>query len=417
LLVVAIALVHAPALFAQAPPTRTFTAADYARAEKFLAAGTRPLVLGASVRPAWLDDGRFTYQNTFVDGTEFIVVDPARKTRTRAFDHARMAAALSAAASQRYEAFDLPFTQFQLAQQGQTIQFDVGTKSYSCDSQGNRCTASTREQDDGRRNTSVSPDGRRAVFIRDWNLWVRDLTSGQEKQLTTDGVKDFGYATDNAGWTKSDRPIVAWSPDSRKVATFQQDERNVGEMYLVSTGVGHPRLEQWKYPLPGDSVIQMIHRVVIDVDAGRVVRLQVPPDAHRSTLCDHIACRGEFADIDWAADSKHVAFVSNSRDHRNAKLRWADAETGAVREVLEETVETQFESGLGRVNWDVLPASNEVIWFSERNDWGNLYLYDLATGKLKNAITTGEGPVLQVLRVDEKSRTVWFTAAGREKGQ
>jgi hypothetical protein len=86
----------------------------------------------------------------------------------------------------------------------------------------------------------MAPDGTRAVFVRDWNLWVRDTESGKESPLTTDGVKDFGYATDNAGWSKSDRPIVVWSPDSKRIATFQQDQRGVGEMYLVSTQVGHP---------------------------------------------------------------------------------------------------------------------------------------------------------------------------------
>jgi len=58
-------------------------------------------------------------------------------------------------------------------------------------------------------------------MIRDNNLWVRDA-GGKETQLTTDGIKDFGYATDNAGWTSSERPIVLWSPDSKKIATFQQ---------------------------------------------------------------------------------------------------------------------------------------------------------------------------------------------------
>ena len=64
---------------------------------------------------------------------------------------------------------------------------------------------------------------------------MRDVATGRETQLTTDGVKDFGYATDNAGWTRSDRPILLWSPDSKKIATFQQDQRGVGEMYLVDT--------------------------------------------------------------------------------------------------------------------------------------------------------------------------------------
>ena len=115
---------------------------------------------------------------------------------------------------------------------------------------------------------TMSPDGTKGAFIRDWNLWVRDVATGQETQLTTDGVKDFGYATDNAGWTTAIARFSLWSPDSKKIATQQQDERNVGDMYLVETKVGHPVLRAWKYPLPGDSVVAMIHRVIIDVRRG-----------------------------------------------------------------------------------------------------------------------------------------------------
>jgi len=113
---------------------------------------------------------------------------------------------------------------------------------------------------------ALSPDGKMAAFIRDYNLWVREVAGGNEIQLTKDGVKDFGYATDNAGWSTSDRAIVQWSPDSKKIATFQQDQRGVGEMYLVDTRVGHPTLRAWKYPLPGDEVVTTIQRVVIDIE-------------------------------------------------------------------------------------------------------------------------------------------------------
>jgi dipeptidyl aminopeptidase/acylaminoacyl peptidase len=85
--------------------------------------------------------------------------------------------------------------------------------------------------------------------------------------------------------------------------------------------------------------------------------------------------------------------------------------------VLEETVATFFESGNGRVNWRYLPESNEVIWFSERDNWGHLYLYDLTTGQLKHRITSGEGNVTQLLRVDEKARLLYFLAVGREPGR
>src|SRR5690606_5932726 len=146
---------------------------------------------------------------------------------------------------------------------------------------------------------------------------------------------------------------------------FQHDARGVGEMYLVRANAGAPELERWRYPLPEDSVIFRIHRVVIDVEAARVVRLQMEPDQHRSTISDHVADGSTFLDVEWYPDASHVAFVSSSRDHKQAIFRVANAETGAVRTVFEETSPTQFQSGfaaVGHPNWRVLPSSNEVLW-------------------------------------------------------
>ena len=406
-------LAAATPVLAQQP--RALTADDYARAERFLGYNTTPLVSGATVRPGWLAADRFWYLNTTADGVEYVLVDPARRTRAPAFDHARIAAALSRAADSTYDGRHLTLGAITFSTRLDSISFDARGRRWTCDVRGTGCGAAAA-RDSAPRNAVRSPDGKRAAFIRDDNLWTRDLATGRETQLTTDGVPDFGYATDNAGWVRSDRPVLLWSPDSKKIATFQQDQRGVGEMYLVRTQVGHPVLERWKYPLPGDSVVAMIQRVIIDVDAGRVIRLQLPPDQHRSTLCDHVVCRGEWADVEWTPDASHLVFVSTSRDHRHEWLRVADAATGAVRDVFDESVETFFESGAGRVNWHVLPATNEILWFSERSDWGHLYRYDLGTGKLLGQVTSGNWNVLQVLRVDEAGRTLFFTGAGREAG-
>ena len=397
------------------------TAADYQRAEKFLAYNATPLVFH-KVHATWLARDRFWYRNTGPQGIEFVIYDAARTTRQPAFDHAKLAAAFSAAAGKKYDAAHLPFVTFEFSADEKAISFPLRGQDWKCDLQVNRCApeGKPREPGAGPRPEAKSPDGKSIAFIRDWNLWVREAATGKETQLTTDGVKDFGYATDNAGWTHSDRPILLWSPDSKKIATFQQDQRGVGEMYLVETKVGHPRLLAWKYPLPGDEIVTTIQRVIIDlsnVNSPKVIRLQLPADQHRSTLCDDVACRGgEWADVEWSRDGTHLAFVSTSRDHKHEQLRVADSASGAVRDVLEETVATQFESGQGRVNWHYLPASNEVIWCSERDGWSHLYLYDLATGRLKNRITSGQWAVTQMLRIDEKKRMLYFLADGREKG-
>jgi len=205
----AAALVVAP-LAAQ---PRALTAADYARAERFLAPNVAPLVTNAGVQPTWLPDGRFTYRVRTADGTTPMFVVDQKGVKT------------------------------------------------NCATTPAACPAPAAAPAGGRGGGGLavlSPDGTKAAFIKNWNLWVRDVASGKEMPVTFDGVKDYGYATDNAGWVHSDRAVLLWSPDSKKIATFQQDQRNVGDMYLVRTKVGHPTLSAWKYPLPGDSIIPMI---------------------------------------------------------------------------------------------------------------------------------------------------------------
>ena len=415
LLVLAL-LAGAPAIsLAQQAPVTTD---DYARAERFLSRSTSGLVLGASVRPVWLPEDRFWYRNTTSEGAEFILVDPETATRTRMFDHARIAEALGALTEKEYDPLSLPFRTLELSDNRDSIFVRVAGKAYACDLQAYHCTGAERPAAAKRRAHSiVSPDGRHAAFIQDHNLWVYNLDTKEERALTTDGIEDYGYATNNAGWIRGDGPVLLWSPDSRKIATFQHDARGVGDMYMVSTKVGHPELEAWKYPLPEDSVIFRISRVVIHIDEPRVVRLNMPPDPHRSTTTDHIAgWDGTFLDVRWSSDGQKLAFISSSRDHKKATLRIADPETGAVRDVLDEHVDTYYESGVDAENWDVLFETGEVLWYSERDNWGHIYLYDLDTGALKHQITSGAWAVQQVRHIDRETRTIYFTAGGREDG-
>jgi len=398
---------------------RTLTAADYARAERFMAYSTTPLVDHAVTTVHWLDDGHFWYLDHDAHGDHFMRMDVAGGKATPLFDQAKLAAALGKADGKPVDATKLPVTGYEARPDGR-IDVVVKGKHYVCDlaAAAASCVDRATLVKTGKEPGALSPDGKSEAFIRDWNLWLRDVATGKETQLTTDGVENFGYATDNAGWKHTDKAIVEWSPDSKQIATFQQDQRKTGEMYLIKTRVGHPELQKWKYPLVGDKDVTMIERVIIDVAAKKVVRLQMPPDQHRSTLCDDVSCGpdGGWDDVKWAPDGKTLAFVSTSRYHKHAWFRIADATTGKVRTVFEESVPTYYESGNGAVNWRYLPATHEAIWFSERNDWGNLYLYDLTTGKLKHAITTGTGNVTEVLKVDPKTRTVWFRGVGRTPG-
>ena len=398
------------------------TAADYARAERFLAAATTPLVTGGAGRATWLSGDRFWYRKATGTKGEFFLVTPASKKAVPLFDHAALAAQLSSVTKTTISADALPFQTLDLSADEKTITVAAAGRRWACDRAGKACADvgvatgggaaggfGGRGGGGGRGGAGglsvTSPDSSKAVFIRDWNLWVRDVASGKETALTTDGKPNYGYATDNAGWTTSDRPVVLWSPDSKKIATFQQDQRKVSDMYLVSVVVGPPQLRAWKYPLPGDSVVTMIERVVIDVPTATVTRLKMAPDQHRSTLGDNLSMN----DMKFSPNGSELAFASVSRDHKQVWVRLANTSTGEVKAVMQETSPTQFES---RSGWRVWWATREILWYSQREDWARLYLYNLDNGQLKRTATNCACNVSAIVREDEPTRTIWFTGLG-----
>jgi len=220
---------------------KIYAKADYDHAAAMLGSNVTRLV-DNDIRPEWLPDGRLWYMCLSENRAEYKLFDPVNGKKI--------------AASTKRELFE-------------------------------KASATQPDRSRPSRNEVLSPDGKYSAFIRDWNLWIKEVATGQEKALTTDGIENFGYATDNAGWKKSDKPIISWSPDSKKIATFRQDQRHVSDMYLVKTKVGAPELSAWKYPLPGDREIIRIYRIIIDVakDSGKgIVKLKMGSDARRGTF-------------------------------------------------------------------------------------------------------------------------------------
>ncbi|MDT8369139.1 MAG: DPP IV N-terminal domain-containing protein [Longimicrobiales bacterium] len=390
------------------------TTAEYERAEGFLASSMRGTVRGGAVSPHWIGEGSsFWYRSDLDDA--WYVVHPDRGTKARAFDATAIATALAAAGAPRTPADELNVASIDLDAREVRLTTEAGT--YACALDASSCRALSATGGPEVPDASIpSPDGRWAVYQEAWNLRVRDLETGEDIQLTEGGTEELGWGTNNAGWTRSDRPVVLWSDDSRRIATFRHDSRGIGVFHMLHTREGRPELESWKYPFPEDSVIFRIERAVIDIPTREIVMLDTPVDPHRSTVCDHIWCNGTFADVEWRNGSDELAFVSSSRDHKVATLRVADPVTGETRTVHEEVEESFYESGFNSVNWSVLDEADEFIWYSAESDWGHLYLHDLNTGERIRPITEGEWVVLQVRRVDEASRTIWFTGAGREPG-
>lgn len=400
----------------QKPKQRT--AEEYKQASKLMNRGLSNLVYNQVFGSTFVNQDYLVYATKTKNGKKFILVDITTKTKKEAFNHIKLAKSLAKELGREIEQNNLPISKVSLSDDLKTVQFIINKQRYSCNLENYSISKVTSQNAEVTRNEHVSPNRKLAAYIDNHNLWVRDLITNKKTQLTFDGKKNYGYATNNAGWTKSNGAVLKWSPNSDKIATFQQDSREVGMMYLTSTNVGHPKLEAWKHPLPGDKTIFTIERVIIHLGTKpKTVRLKMDKDYQRGTTTDHIADRNnELLDAQWKKDGSQFAFVSGSRDHKIAHLQIADTNTGEVKSIYKEEVDTYYESGVNVENWKVLFDSNEFIWYSEKTNWGHIYLYDLSTKQLKSQITSGNWIVKQVKKVDEINKKVYFTAGGKETG-
>lgn len=428
LLACAVLLCPIPVM-AQQASSPDLSDSDYNRAERFIGWNAQTLVSGNQVAARWLDEGRFWYRNRLGAGYEFVLVDPRARSRAPAFDHDRLASALSLAADTAYEGHKLPFTEFAFSDGGSSVRFQTGDSvRWSCSLGEYVCSGPRADAEPDRRVERPSPDGRWVAFTRDENLWVRAVEGGAERQLTSDGQADFGYAVSPEGCcgTVTQRrrdaepaTVLLWSPDSRRVVTHKFDERGVEDLHLLETHQGRPILHSYKTALPGDSVIPTYTIHVFDVESGAHTPVDAGILEAVNTACCQVSFDTLWKDVKWGEGSDEVFFTRGVRSFDTLQLIAADAQTGATRVVIEERsktyVEANGQSG-GLPNWRVINNNSEVVWWSERDGWGHLYLYDI-DGTLKNRITAGPWIVLDLLHVDEAARWAYFTAGGREPDQ
>lgn len=407
---------------------RRLSRETYARAERFLAPNARRLVFQTGVVPHWIGDSdRFWYRNETAHGVEFVLVDPERGERPPAFDHAKLAAALSVRTGKPYRAGLLPFDEIAVDDGGQTIRFDIDGQRWAWDVDHGAL------HDEGDRagepeNEVPSPDGQWFAFVRDHDLFVRGGPDGREIRLTDDGEADNDYATPlpsplpGAG-IRSNRPMpsgpaVIWSPDGTRLITHRIDSRDAGRFHLVQSvpldGSLRPALHSYVYPLPGDDNTPRVELIIFDLDQRK--RLPVsgvtPPLLYYGT-----PLRAET--VWWSEDGSEVYLFTRERGYLSYTLWSVNAETGDARRLVSEESETGIEPYIahgGDHNIRVIGQGQQVVWYSQRDGWGHLYLYD-RDGRLIRQLTAGPWSVVAVKHVDEANDWIYFTAVGREAGR
>ncbi|GAB3473308.1 S9 family peptidase [Nocardiopsis coralliicola] len=390
------------------------TAADYARAEQMLAPYRLRSVEGGPVDPQWYADGSGFW---FSRGGRFTAVDPAAGTRADAFDHERLASALSAAAGIDVDASALPVSALERTGGG-SLSFTAFGARWQWD--GATCTPA--EDPLPGPLEIASPDGAWTAFGRGGDIWVRDR-GGAEFRLTRDGAPEhpYGQLPDYMGSRALMRAlglgpafIAEWSPDSTRLLAARVDQSAVPEQVLVESapaGGGRPAAHRYRVPMPGDADQPTLRWYVIDVAAGTAAAQQGEPAVFLHPSAVVYAW--------WSGPGgEAVHFLHHSRDGRTLELRSLDPATGAVATLLSETGTTRVDPAPQLGDHPAIArvlGSGEILWWSQRDGWGHLELHPPGGGPAI-ALTSGPWQVRRVLRLDEEQRRVWFTAAGAGGG-
>ncbi|WP_419418746.1 alpha/beta fold hydrolase [Legionella sp. D16C41] len=270
----------------------------------------------------------------------------------------------------------------------------------------------------------LTPNHKYNLLVNNYNLFRQELSTGEQLQLTFDGREDFAYSKIPGTCRiplQIENGIIPWSmpglfsPDGAYFLTHQLDERQVKLFHIQNNAnTGRAKHYQFHHAYAGDSHLTYLQLILINIAKGSVKRLHCDP-----LLVEFFTVFDLKNWLWWSKDSKKIYYLRNYRGYKRLSLCEYNLDTEAEVILLEEFSKTYIEPNqifFWDANVYLLEDSNEILWWSERDDWGHLYLYDKTTGQLKNQVTRGEWLVLDILFVDEKHRQVYFTGCGREKG-
>ena len=359
---------------------------------------------------------RFVYRKTVPGGFQFAVMDAETKQKQPAFDHDRLAAALSTATGKVSSGLHLPFTEpftsVEISDAGRELTARLDEASWKCSLTDYVCSRlpphgghQPRAFDTVRdlkipadNSPKKSPDGHWLAFVQNWNIAVRASSGGEAILLSSDGSEGEFY----------DPESIAWSPDSKKLAAYRVRpgfRREVTRVISSPPDQVQPKVAVQLYPKPGDAV-DIDRPVIFHVDSKK--QLQVPFDQFPNPYT--------MSALTWLKDSSAVTFEYDQRGHQVYGLFDVNADTAAVRVMAMDRTGT-FINTWRRFTHDVGGTGREIIWMSERDGWNHLYLYDGRTGRVKNQITRGEWVVREVIKVDDDKRQIWFAANGVRKNE
>ena len=394
---------------------------DYQDAGKLLEANLKGLVKNSSVTPNWLgSSGYFWYERDLSNGKEYVLVNIKDGSKAPLFDHEALASELQAVTNSEISSTEIGLSYTTVSDDRINLSGMVNGQFINCNLTTIECVAI---EPPVKPSMKVSPDFSQAVYSKNNNLIHKNLRSGDERQLTTDGAEHYSYGKipDFIPVTLAFKLIglnpppysTAFSPNGKYLLANRVDERKVGVMpyleWAPMDGSKRPKVHEARRPIMGDRDVTAVDYFMFNLDTGKSVPVDIPQGFE--------VAFGDDAIVGWGKNSTVAYSVVRSNGAKQLRLIEIDVLSGATRTLIEETSPTHVQVNgdmTSRPNIRILGDGAEIVWWSERDDYGHLYLYDGSTGELKQQITAGDWLVWDILAVDETKREIYFVGGGRE---
>lgn len=388
--------------------------ARYQKADSFMPKNISKLVKNISINPHWIAEGSsFWFVEQTNTGSKYRVYNAKSNMIKDAFDHQKMALLIGTKKGAEISTDSLNLSGLEFSKDLKTITLTVNDTIFTTDQKLMSLTEKPAETKLPK-NQSESPDKKWIVSVRNYNLHLKNVATGEEKTLTTDGIEKFDYATPYDNWTDliditkkevyDPKIYVSWTKDSKKFFTYKLDRRKIGLLYLYQSMPDSGfRAKVWAYErgLPGEDVITY-QFYAFDVNTATSVKLETPPMAD--------VCIAGWPQ--WLDKTDNITLSFYDRGYQTRHLYVADAKTGAAKEVINEHAKTMIETQLSDSRW--LDDNKRIVCTSEQDGWNHIYLYN-NDGKLINQVTKGEFVVVKMHYIDDKNNKIFFTACGVDK--
>ena len=455
---------------AQAPTDHAISEANYQLASRFSPEKLRKMIFSTNVSPNWMrNSDRFWYVYETSQGKRWHLVDPAARSKRPLFDNAEMAAQLTRITKDPVDAQNIDIRNIRFNDNERTFRFEVNSTIDTVKSKEERERLTNKsdtlkkkvfylEYDLQTRKVvelsdtlkpkadlpwaSFSPDTSVVIFAKAFNLYWMDRenylkaqknekdSTIVEHQFTTDGVHYYAWGGDQNNTTNTDaktakeelerrrRAFIIWAPDGQNFLVTRKDNRDLNAMWVINNvGGKRPTLETYKYQMPGevDSTEQELHLfnfatkqpTKIDVHAFKNQTLSIWTAPYPTNMQP-----GDRRITTWLGDNNTFYFARSSRDLKRIDVMKADIRDLSTKVLVEERLNTYQD-----INRPLLINNgSEFVHWSQRDGWGHYYLYD-NEGNLKNQITSGEFYNSEIAGYNERTRTLYVVANGREAGE